>query len=113
MGLVGCGQQERQDTTGPNPKNYELPDKQFCYSADGAQIYELIIDDKQYIVDLLNNASWINDLSNCDSDFIFYIQEQEIRYHSECGTFNNYTSNKSTTASQEQRATINAMLGVN
>lgn len=94
-------------------KTYELPHDQFCYSADGAQTYELNSDDKQYIIDLLNGASWVNDHSNCDSDFVFCTQNQEVRYHSECGTFNDYTNHKSTTISEEQRATINAMLGIN
>lgn len=100
--LVGC-----------TNKIHELPHDQFCYSADGSQTYELNSDDKQYVIDLLNNASWINDLSNCGSDFVFYTQAQEIRYHSECGTFNNYTKNISTTVSAEQRAVINTMLGIN
>ncbi len=102
IGLFGC-----------SDKTYELPHDQFCYSADSAQTYELNSDDKQYVIDLLNGASWVNDLSNCGSDFVFYTQKQEVRYHSECGTFNDYTNNKSTTVSEEQRATINAILGIN
>ena len=102
LGMVGCAN-----------KTYELPHDQFCYSADGSQTYELNNDDKQYVIDLLNNTSWANDLSNCSSDFVFYTQKQEVRYHSECGTFNDYTNNKAATVSEEQRATINAMLGIN
>ena len=102
IGLVGCTR-----------KTYELPHDKFCYSADGTQTYELSADDRQYIIDLLNNASWVNDLSNCGSDFIFYTQKQDVRYHSECGTFNDYTNKKSMTVSEEQRDTINAMLEIN
>lgn len=102
LGMVGC-----------TNKAYDLPHDQFCYSADGSQTYELNNDDKQYIIDLLNNASWINDLSNCGSDFVFYTQEQEIRYHSVCGTFNDYTNHKCTTVSTEQKTIINTMLGIN
>ena len=101
-GMVGC-----------TNKTDELPHDQFCYSADGSQTYELNNDDKQYVIDLLNNASWVNDLTNCASDFVFYTQKQEVRYHSECGTFNDYTNKRSTPVSEEQRDTINAMLGIN
>ena len=102
LGMVGC-----------TSKTYELPNDKFCYSAYGTQTYELSADDKQYIINLLNNASWVNDLSNCGSDFVFYTQRQEVRYHSVCGTFNDYTNKKFTTVSEEQRYTINAMLGIN
>ncbi len=102
LGPVGC-----------TSKTYELPHDKFCYSVDGTQTYELSADDRQYIIDLLNNASWVNDLSNCGSDFIFYTQKQEVRYHSECGTFNDYTNKKSATVSEEQRDIINAMLDIN
>lgn len=102
LGVVGC-----------MSKTYELPHDQFCYSVDGAQAYELDSADKQYLIDLLNSASWVNELSSCDSDFVFYTQKQEVRYHSECGTFTDFTNKKSTTVSEEQRATINAMLGIN
>ena len=102
LGLVGC-----------TSKTYELPHDKFCYSANSTQTYELSADDRQYIIDLLNSASWVNDLTNCGSDFVFYTQKQEVRYHSECGTFNDYMSKNSTTVSEEQRETINAMLGIN
>jgi len=102
LSLVGCSQEI-----------YKLPHDQFCYSADDSQTYELNKNAKQYIIDLLNNASWINDLSNCNSDFVFYTQAQEIRYHSECGTFNDYTNQKSMAVSEEQRTAINTMLGIN
>ncbi len=102
FGLTGCVSEA-----------YELPQDKFCYSADGAQTYELSADDMQYIIDLLNNASWVKGLSNCSGDVVFHTQKQEVGYHSECGTFNDYTSKKSMTVSKEHRDTINEMLGIN
>lgn len=102
--LCGCSM--------PNKTN-ELQHEQFCSSADGAQNYDLNSNDRLYIIDILNNASWVNDLTNCDSDFVFCTQKQKVRYHSECGTFNDYSNQKSTTVSEEQRAIINSMLGIN
>ncbi len=105
LGLVGC-----------SSKSYELPHDQFCYAyespTDRTREVELRKADKNYIVDLLNEGSWIDDLSNCGSDFVFYTQKQEVRYHSECGTFNDVTNKKSMTVSKEQRTTINAFLGI-
>lgn len=104
---------DNQQGTGSIATYYEAPDDEFCYSADGTQTYELSADDRQYVINLLNNASWIDDFSNCASDFIFYTQHQEIQYHSDCGTFNDYTNKRCTTVSEEQRNTINSMLGIN
>lgn len=102
LGLTGCTR-----------KTYKLPYDQFCYSIINSQAVELQIKDKEYIVDLLNEASWINDLSNCDNDFVLYLQTQEVRYHSECGTFYDITNKKSTTISEEQRIAINTILKAN
>ena len=99
-------------TAGCMNQTYELPHDQFCYSARDAQPYELSAADKQYIIDILNSASWVNDLSNCGADFVFYTQKQEVRYHSECGTFTDYTNKKTMTVSEEQCHTINSMLGI-
>ncbi len=101
LGFAGCG-----------GNTYELPHDQFCYSVDLSAVIELETEDKSYIVDLLNEASWVNDLSNCDSDFVFYTQNQEVSYHSECGTFNDITNKKSMTVSEEERVAINTALGV-
>jgi len=93
-------------------KNYKLPWDQFCYSETDSQAVEIPNDGKQYIINLLNNATWINDLGKCESDYVFYTQKQELRYHSECGTFNDVTNKKSTTLSEEQRVAVNAHLGL-
>lgn len=93
-------------------KIYQLPHDQFCYTTGESQVVEMNTQDRRYIVELLNDAEWVNDLSNCYGDFVFYTQNEEVRYHSECGTFNDYTNKKSTTVSEEERYTINQILGV-
>lgn len=99
--LVGC-----------SGKTYELPHDQFCYLVDKSQVIELNVSDKEHIVDILNNASWINDITNCGCDYVFYTQKQEVRYHSECGTFIDITNKKSTTVSDGERSVINTALGI-
>ncbi len=98
--LIGCA------------KPYALPHDQFCYAVHAAQTVELSAEDKLYMIDVFNEASWTNDLSKCESDFIFYTQKQEIRYHAECGTFQDITNQKSMTVSEEQRAIIHTFLGI-
>lgn len=101
LSLVGC-----------TKTTYKLPHDQFCYLLDGSQSVEIRTEDRQYIIDLLNDASWVDSLTNCACDFIFYTQAQEVRYHAECGTFNDCTNQRSTTVTEEQRAAINQILGI-
>ena len=95
---VGCAQ-----------KTYELPWDQFC--SKGMEVIELELEDKKYIIKLLNESKWENDLAKCDCDFAFHPQRQRVEYHSECGTFNDVTSGKSTKVTEEQRLKINGFLG--
>ena len=94
-------------------KEYKLPQDQFCYSIENSQTVELKTKDKKYIIDLLNEASWVNDAHNCGYNFFFYTQEQELTYQSTCGAFYDITNRKSTFVSEEQRVAINAILGEN
>ena len=101
LGLFGCAE-----------KTYTLPYDEFCYSNDGQQTIDLELKDKEYIINLLNESEWIDDLSNCGYDFVFYTQKQEVRYHSECGTFNDITSGKGLQVTEELRLQINGFLEV-
>lgn len=98
---VGC-KEEKQ----------ESPEPAICYSIDGTKAYDLSAEEKEYITDLLNNANWVNDLSNCAHDIEFQIQNKQLRYASFCGVFDDWTNGKTTTVSEEQRDTINKMLGL-
>lgn len=95
---------------GCSEKPYEIPHDRFCYSADGQQTIDLALEDKEYIINLLNESEWTDDISNCGADFVFYTQKQEVRYHSECGTFNDITSEKGLQVTENQRLHINSLL---
>lgn len=99
LGLTDC-----------NRLPYRLSEGQFCYSTGTSEEAVLTSEEQQYIIDLLNNASWKKDSSNCDSDYIFYTQKREVHYHSLCGTFHDIKSKKSTALSPEQRTKVNALL---
>ncbi len=95
---------------GCSNKTYELPHDAFCFTIDPSTTVEINAADRSYIIHILNEATWTNDLTNCGSDFVFYTQKQEVRYHSECGTFNDITNQKAMTVSEEQRIKINNIL---
>jgi hypothetical protein len=92
-------------------RTYELAWDCFCYSAEiYEQPVELDSKDKNYIVDILNNATWVNDLAKCPPDFVFVTQKQRVNYNCECGAFNDVTTGRSTTVSEDRRTAINAIL---
>ena len=101
--VAGCG------------KTYEKPWDQFCFQLREGELdvnkeIALSSEDTEYILSIMNSGKWINDLSNCGCDFVFYTSKQEVRYHSECGTFNDYTNKRSMTVTEEQRQKINSIL---
>ncbi len=99
---VGCG------------KIYEIPHDQFCIytgETEGLSMeISLSLSEKKDIIQILNNGKWANKLTNCACNFKFYTQKQTVAYHTECGTFNDYTNQKSMIVSEEQRQKINAIL---
>lgn len=101
--LAGCAE-----------RTYELSWDGFCYTAGTQeQPVELEPKDKNCIIDILNSATWVNDLAKCPPDFVFVTQKQRINYNCECGVFNDITRGKSTTVSEEQRVTINNIIKSN
>ncbi len=63
---------------------------------------------KSFLLDLLNNSKWHNDVAKCDCDYTVIMKNmREIFYHSECGTFIDYDFNKSLTVSEEDRVKLN------
>ncbi|MBQ8413717.1 MAG: hypothetical protein IJX58_00535 [Clostridia bacterium] len=63
---------------------------------------------KSFLVDLLNNSKWHNDVAKCDCDYTVMMKNQrEISYHSESGTFIDYDFGKSLTLREEDRVKLN------
>lgn len=63
---------------------------------------------KTFLIDLLNNSKWHNDVAKCECDYSIIMKNQrEIFYHSECGTFIDYDFDKSLTISEEDRVKLN------
>lgn len=92
-------------------RTYELAWDGFCYTAEiYEQPVELAPKDKNYIIDILNNATWVNDLAKCDADFVFVTQKQRVNYNCEYGVFNDITGGRSATVTETQRTAINSIL---
>ena len=100
-GMSGCGKEK-----------YQLPQDEFCYSTSDSQEIEISEEGQQYIIELLNDSKWVNDLGKCITDFGFHTEKQELRYSSDCGVFNDITNKKMLEISEAQRVKVNEFLGV-
>lgn len=61
---------------------------------------------------ILNSGIWKDDVCQCFSDFMFEIQGNEIKYSSECGTFNDVTNQQHMSLTEEERVRVNLLLDV-
>ncbi len=75
-------------------------------------LMEMTEDVHKEILSLLNNGGWIDDVTNCGYDYEFDVDDTTIRYHSECGTFIDMANECSLTLAEEDRITVNRLLGV-
>lgn len=64
------------------------------------------------IISVLDKGSWSDDVTQCASDFTFELSGRKIYYHSVCGTFNDVTNRQHMSLSEEERARVNQLLGV-
>ncbi len=94
---------------------YKAPMSNIKYTYMNSETIELQLteDEQKEILEILNGGKWINDLSNCGSEYEFTVGKATMRYHSECGTFNDITNDRSLTLSDEQKARVNQILQKN
>lgn len=45
-------------------------------------------EDRDKFIEIINNYAWKNDITNCDSDYKFIINNKIYLFHSECGSIN-------------------------
>ena len=95
-------------------KTYSLPrNGRFCFRDTANGEAEIVLDQeaREYIIDVLNSGQWMNELTQCLDDYFFRTRGPELRYHADCGTFNDGMSRRHLTVTEEQRQKINAYLG--
>ena len=103
LGLTGCAEKE-----------YKLPWDEFCYLAEQPySAVELEPGEKSYIIDLLNDSTWIEGIPKGENDYYFYPQAQKVGYNSEDGVFTDYTNECHAAISDDVRKDINSMLEAN
>ena len=75
-------------------------------------LMDMTEDAQAEIISALNSGEWVDDGTNCGHDYEFTIDNAIIRYHSDCGSFNDITNKRAMTLSEEGKANINKILGV-
>ena len=98
--LIGC-----------TKSKYKLAWDGFCYYADSGDALELDIKDKRYIVALFNDGEWTGTAPNCIYDYIFVTQRERVYYHSDCGALYDATEHVSLLLTDEERTSVNSVLG--
>lgn len=69
----------------------------------------LSAEDAAVIADFLGGGNWSEGTSDCLNDCILFMDDEEIQYHSGCGTFNDTMNEKSLHLTEEQQAVVNAI----
>ncbi len=74
-------------------------------------LIDLTEDAQAEIISALNSGEWVDGVTNCGHDYEFTTKNETIRYHSECGTFIDVTNGQAMELSDEDRMSINSLLG--
>lgn len=97
---------------GCKAKKYQSSWDGFCYTFynghEGSK--KLEYGGSGYILDILNSGAWEVGSFDCDYDFNFTTWNEEIYYHSLCGTFHDVTNGIILKVTEEQRLKVNSFL---
>lgn len=74
-------------------------------------LIDLTEDAQAEIISALNSGEWVDDVTNCGHDYEFTTKNETIRYHSSCGTFIDITNGQAMELSDENRMSINSLIG--
>ena len=77
------------------------------YREDAARLSP---EDAAVIVALFEGGNWREGTSDCLNDCLLYINNEEIHYDSDCGTFNDEVNEKSLHLTEDKQAKVNAIL---
>lgn len=71
----------------------------------------LSYENSEYVTDIIKNGTWDEGTSDCLNDVTFTVCGKNYFYHVSCGTFNDYSTEKSLQLTKSQMGKINDMLG--
>ena len=74
-------------------------------------LMDMTEDAQAEILSALNSGEWVDDVTNCGHDDEFTTKNETIRYHSSCGTFIDITNGQAMELSDENRMSINSLIG--
>lgn len=111
LGLVGCNNSKSAEAI---EKDNETISK-FALTQEIEVIFpdksvELREEDAETLLKILENGKWEDGIPACATDYTFLVSGITIRYHSECGTFNDSQSKRGLSTDQETQQLINDIL---
>ena len=71
---------------------------------------KLLPEDAAVVATLFEGGSWEEGASDCANDCLLIMDDDEIQYHSDCGTFNDEVNEKSLQLTEKQQVEVNAIL---
>ena len=77
---------------------------------DREEVVKLSSEDAAVIAALFEGGSWREGASDCANDCLLIMDDDEIQYHSDCGTFNDEVNEKSLQLTEKQQVEVNAIL---
>ena len=74
-------------------------------------LYALLPEEEDVVEALLKGGEWQEGAANCAKDCVILVNGDKIRYHSECGTFNDSKGKKHLELAESDKEALNAILG--
>lgn len=105
-GLVSCGSKNENE----EKKKDAVVTVRFISDMTGA-VQTLEEADAKFIAELVYSEGWTDETSECECDVEFMLGEDKVKYHSECGTFSDYSGGKSMALDDELKNAVNDVLG--
>ena len=81
-----------------------------CIKIESRKSIELSKDEKQLILEAIDDGSWTNDTIKCICDYKFIFSDSELSYNSGSGHFVDYKNQRTLSISAEYKDRINAIL---
>ena len=128
LGLVGCNNDNQQKQEDKKANTHTLKVTENSVGEIGRETFNLSVEiteeDANTLSEIINGGTWMEELTECESDCVINLKGHWSHYNSESGILNKYNvkdmsvysskvqevSGKSLVLSEEDRATVNTIL---
>ncbi len=128
LGLVGCNNDNQQEQEDKVANTHTLEVTENSVGEIGRETFNLSVEiteeDANTLSEIINGDTWIEELTECESDCVINLKGHWAHYNSESGILNKYNvkdlsvysskvqevTGKSLVLSDEDRITVNAIL---